>query len=158
MNHRATSLNDAAGLLDNEEVVVYGYIDDDFFERRAIEASSVYVRDLGTYFYASGFDEEDVPMSTVVNFEPRIEVAGTVTSVTGREFQLDTGAGVVDVNTLSMPYDPLDDEGFQQVEVGDHVRVTGELDQDLFNDLDLMANTVVTTSEGSEEASGSESS
>ncbi|HJL18499.1 MAG TPA: hypothetical protein RMH99_22760 [Sandaracinaceae bacterium LLY-WYZ-13_1] len=144
------SIGDAAGLLPNDDVVVYGYIDDDFFETRTIEASSVYVRDLGTTFYASGVDEEDVRVTTVVDFHPRIELSGTVTNVGQREFELDTGAGVVDINTEMMGYDPLDEEGFQQVEVGDRVRVRGELGQDLFDDLDLMADTVISMSTGGE--------
>jgi uncharacterized protein YdeI (BOF family) len=147
---------DAVGLLPNDEVVVYGRIDDDFFERRTIEAGSVYVRDLGTYFYANAVDEEDVPMVAVVDFEPRIELSGVVTSVRGRELELDTGAGVVDVSTRTMPYDPLDDEGFQQVDVGDRVRVSGELGRDLFDDLALMAQTIVSsrTAEDAEEPEG----
>lgn len=52
-------------LLENDQVVIYGYVDDDFYERRTIEASSVYVTDAGTQFYASGVDEEDFPVTTV---------------------------------------------------------------------------------------------
>jgi hypothetical protein len=45
-------------LIDGDKVTVYGRIDDDFFETTSIEASSVYVESLGSYFYASAADEE----------------------------------------------------------------------------------------------------
>ena len=52
---------EAAGLLDGDEVTVTGRVDDDLYESTSIEASSVYVEDLNTYFYASAADEEGAP-------------------------------------------------------------------------------------------------
>jgi len=49
---------EAGGILDGDKVTVYGEIDDDFYELTSIEASSVYVESLGTYFYANSDDEE----------------------------------------------------------------------------------------------------
>lgn len=46
-------------LLDGGEVTVYGRVDDDMFESKSIEAGSVYVKDLNTYFHANSTDEED---------------------------------------------------------------------------------------------------
>ncbi|MGM0425831.1 MAG: hypothetical protein ACQEQ7_01185 [Thermodesulfobacteriota bacterium] len=45
-------------VLEGDKVTVYGKIDDDLYEATSIEASSVYVENLGTYFYASSADEE----------------------------------------------------------------------------------------------------
>lgn len=134
---------EASALLVDDDVIVYGYIDDDFYEKRSLEASSVYVKDLGTQFYASGVDEESIPAPVVMDLRPRIELTGEVKRVTGGEFDLETSAGIIDVNVQSMSYDPLDDEGFQQIEPGDRVRVTGALGYELFADLDLMADTIV---------------
>ena len=50
---------DAYKLLEGDKVTVNGMIDDDFYETTTIEAESVYVEKLGTYFYASAVDEED---------------------------------------------------------------------------------------------------
>lgn len=135
---------EARHLMIDDHVVVYGFIDDDFLERRTVEASSVYVRDLGTQFYASGVDEEDIPTVTVMEIEPRVELTGTVTEVSGDELTLDTGGGELTVDTAAMRYDPLDQEGYQQVSAGDRVRVTGELTTGLFDDRDLVADTIVT--------------
>ncbi len=132
-------------LLENDQVVVYGFIDDDFYERRSIEASSVCVTDAGTQFYASGVDEEDFPVYAGVEFgEPRIELKGTVTKIDGDEFHLNTGNKVVEVDTEDMPYDPLDKEGFQQIKVNDRVSVTGLLEADVFDNLEIAASRVVT--------------
>lgn len=133
-----------AALLD-DEVVVYGYVDDAFYEKRTIEASSVYVSDLGTQFYASHAKEGDFPVVvSPVGTTPQLQLRGTVTGVEGDEFQLDTGAAVIDVNTEKMLYDPLDDEGFQRIRKNDRVSVTGDFGYEFFTDLDLMASSVVT--------------
>jgi uncharacterized protein YdeI (BOF family) len=44
---------DAYKLLKGDKATVNGKIDDDLFETRSIEAGSVYVESLDTYFYAS---------------------------------------------------------------------------------------------------------
>lgn len=141
-------------LLENDQVVVYGYVDDDFYERRSIEASSVYVTDAGTQFYANGVDEEDFPVFAAVEFgEPQIELKGTVTKVEGDEFHLNTGKQVVEVDTEDMPYDPLDKEGFQQIKMNDRVSVTGLLEADVFDNLEIAASRVVTLRSSKPEAS-----
>jgi len=148
---------DAAMLFDHDQVVVRGFIDDDFFERRTIEASSVYLPDLGTHFYASGLDEEDLPMYSIVDYHPRVEVGGTVKSVDGRTFTLDTGIRTLEVETASLPYNPMDDEGFQQIDEGDVVRVRGLLDESLFANLELMAQSIMSVQRAGGDASSSES-
>ncbi len=133
---------EAIGLLEDDQVVVYGFVDDDFYERRTIEASTVYVQNLGTYFYASGVDEEDVPPMLLLDIEPRVSVRGTVQSVQGRELVLGTGPEAIEVDTVSMPYNPLDDEGYQRIEVGDRIYVSGVLDDDLFDSLEVAADRI----------------
>ncbi len=130
-------------LLENDEVIVYGFVDDDFRESRTIEAKSVYVENLGTQFFASGADEEDFPFSPVADFSPRIHLTGEVISTSGRKFDLATPAGLIEVDTTSMPYHPLDDEGYQKVEPGDRVRVTGSLEKKLFEGLALDAQIII---------------
>lgn len=136
---------DGRGLMENDQVIVYGVVDDDMFEARTIEASTVYVENLGTSFYANPADEEDFASWTIV--EPivvgRMEVTGTVTSVTGREFTVDTGVRQVQVDTASMPFDPTDDTGFLQIEEGDLVKVGGEIDDSLFDERELSADWIV---------------
>ena len=135
---------DGYKLVTGDKVRVLGKIDDDFLEMTTIEASSVYVENLGTYFYASARDEED----TFVAIDPvevsRTVLQGMVTNVGDDEFELHTGSKQLTVRVDEMPYDPLDEKGYQKIEVGDYVSVSGELDYGLFERRELTAHTVTT--------------
>ncbi|MFW5750736.1 MAG: hypothetical protein ACOCZK_03710 [Planctomycetota bacterium] len=142
---------DAYGLLDGDKVTVNGRIDDDLFETTTIEASSVYVESLGSYFYASAADEEDATYSTVVTAPvvvSTVSIRGKVTSVDAieGEFTIDTGARQVTVDTEDLAYNPLDDKGYQKIEKGHRVSVSGELDVDLFGNREVDADWVITLS------------
>ncbi|MDN7123516.1 hypothetical protein [Pseudidiomarina terrestris] len=126
---------DAYKLLPDDNVTVSGLIDDDFFETTTIEASSVYVESIGTYFYASSIDEEErVYTFTVPLVISETTLRGTVAEVDAMagEFQLNTGQRMVTVEVDEMAYNPIDDEGYQQVGLNDVVSVTGHIDTDLF--------------------------
>lgn len=139
---------EATGLIDGDQVTVYGDIDDDLYEVASIEASSVWVEDLNTFFYANDADEED----SLYAFVPPVDltktiVRGTVTSVTGREFTIDTGAQQLTVDTIFMSYNPLDDKGYQQIDKGDFVSVTGDMTLDFLNNRELEADLILTLHE-----------
>ena len=136
---------DAYKLLEGDSVTVTGMVDDDFFETTTIEASSVYVEKLDTYFYASAVDEEDafITITTPVVVS-EVLVQGTVTDVRDEEFTLNTGLRRITVEVEEMPYNPLDDEGFQQVELGDVVSVRGIVDDDFLEGREIVASAVVT--------------
>lgn len=141
--------NDADGykVVEGDQVTVYGAVDDDLFEATTIEASSVYVDGLNSYFYASSADEEDLDSFVTVYtpLDPATTVVqGTVVGTRDEEFTLSTGEGLLTVGVEEMPYDPLDDEGFQKLEIGDRVSVRGEVDTDFFDGRQLNAHTVVT--------------
>ena len=130
-------------------VTVTGKVDADLFENTTIEAGSVFVESLGTYFYASSADEED----TFVTIRSPLEVSktvlqGPVTEIGEHEFIIDTGMHEVTVETSTMAYDPLDDIGYQKVEEGDYVSVTGEVDYDFFDGRHLNAERITTLHEG----------
>jgi hypothetical protein len=141
---------DAYKVMQGDKVVVTGMVDDDFFESTSIEASSVYVEDLNTYFYASPADEEDHWASVTVPITiSETTVIGTVTEVGEHEFTVDTALRELTVDTTEMLYNPLDDEGYQKVRVGDRVRVSGEIDVSFFEGRELMAESIVTLSAAS---------
>jgi uncharacterized protein YdeI (BOF family) len=120
-------------ILPNDEVVVYGRLDKGFYEGRTIEASSVYVEDLGTTFYASSADEEELGPWYVGPVQVgNISIGGTVKSVRGREVVLDTGVGEIIIDTARLGYNPLDNEGFQRIKAGDRIRVLGRIGDSLF--------------------------
>ena len=138
---------DAYKLMTGDKVTVSGKIDDDFFEVATIEASSVYVENLGTTFFASAVDEETSEGLAAVVTVPIVVadaiVTGTVSGVDNDEFTIDTGLRELNVDVGSMPFDPLDDEGFLKVDVGDRVKVRGDIDHDLFDGREIEADYIV---------------
>ena len=135
-------------LLKGDKVRVHGAIDDDADETTKIEASSVYVQNLGTYFFASSAGEESPYVPYAFDLDPNTTVVtGTVTSVQGRTFTLDTGPRQLKVDTAGMAYNPLDSEGYQRVSKGDRVSVTGRLESTLFSKRELAATSVITLSD-----------
>jgi len=141
--------DDAVGLLPNDRVEVSGRIDDDFFETRTLEASSVYVEGLGTRFYANSADEEGIATTTAIALTPRVTLTGEVVAVRGRTFDLDAGALSLTVDAGSLPYDPFDDEGFLKIEPGDRVQAAGELEETFFDQLQLDATWLTKIDSGS---------
>lgn len=140
--------DDAQSILPGEQVTVYGEIDDSFFELRSIEAGSIYVADRNTYYYASTADEEGDtwylnPVVSIPTDGSWVSMRGTIASVNGREFVLDNGLNAITVDTIQMPYNPLDDVGVQRLDVGDRVTVTGYLDDDLFDSLEISAESIL---------------
>ena len=74
-------------------------------------------------------------------------IQGAVQEIDGREFTVDTGSGTLRVDTSSMPYNPLDKEGYQQVEKGDRVSVIGALTPGFFSERQIKADAVMTLSQ-----------
>lgn len=137
---------DGYKLMMGDEVRVSGMIDDDFYDLTTIEASSVYVKNIDTYFYASAMDEEDIGYSITSPSVTDTVVQGTITSVdvNGEQFTLDSGLQELTVEVDELTYNPLDDEGFQQLDVGDRVSVQGSIDHDFFEGRVFEANYVTT--------------
>lgn len=145
---------DAYKIYNGDEVTVTGLIDDDFYEVTTIEASSVHVKDIGTTFYASAVDEED-PLGIYAYPLPELTVVVGASVVTGtvsdvdvaeEEFTLNTGLRLMTVEVDEMPYNPVDDEGYQKLEAGDVVSVRGQIDHDLFEGRVFEADSVTTLS------------
>ncbi|MDZ7851756.1 MAG: hypothetical protein U5L98_03650 [Halomonas sp.] len=145
---------DGYGLIEGDKVTVYGKVDDGIAEMAKIEAGSVYVESLGSYFYADSADEEDLRYNVVTPIVPAyMELTGTVTSASEFEFTIDTDLQQMTVDTTSLSYDPLDEKGFQQINEGDLVTVTGDLDTDLVENMELMADSIVILDDQEEDTS-----
>lgn len=132
-----------------DEVTVNGRADADLFAKKTIEARSVYVKGLNTFFYARANDEE-TPVVTTVYVPPSsgsIDAKGIVSAIEGREFTLGWAGGSVRVDTSGMADNPLDEQGFQRVKVGDQLYIWGDLDLEKGEDAELMASTIVTLDE-----------
>lgn len=142
------SVGDGWAIAEGDKVTVYGRVDDGLYQNRKIEAGSIYIHDLNTMITdPSPVDEEDAELLTYtylsVPADYDLQVVGTVTSVSGREFTIDTGKREVSVDTLKMDYNPLDDVGLVQIEEGDFVSVSGDLDLSVFDENEISAETIV---------------
>ncbi|MGB3209944.1 MAG: hypothetical protein WBB19_04475 [Desulforhopalus sp.] len=137
--------NRASTILEDDKVTVNGRIDDDFYELTSIEASSVYVEGMNTFFYANDLDEEDMFWDVVTSDDVYggVQLRGVVTEINGREFVVDSGLRKIKVDTGEMTYNPLDDKGYQKIDKGDFVLVTGGFDVDVYEPAEIMANSVV---------------
>lgn len=145
-------------VVENDKVTVYGEIDDTFFDTARIEAASVYVESLGTYFYGptaadeEGTGDEDDYWLTGEPIESgEIDVRGTVSSVGEEKFTIDQGASKLTVDTDDLAYNPLDSQGYVRINEGDYVSVSGEMDDDFLESRLLEADyAVVIEDDGSE--------
>jgi uncharacterized protein YdeI (BOF family) len=137
--------NDAYKVIEDDKVTVNGVVDDDLFETTSIEASSVYVENIGTYFYANPADEEDMSVTvTTPIVASRTVVQGTVMGIEGRELTLSTGRSVFTVDTDELGYNPVDDAGYQKIETGDRISVYGYIDNEFFDGRVLDALSITT--------------
>ncbi len=125
-----------------DNVAVYGRIDNDLFEERKIEASSVYVKNINTYFHARGTDEEMVGSLSLQSAPSNnwITVSGRIVSISGQQFSLATKP--FNVDTAHMADNPLDNVGSPKLDVGDRVTVSGQLENTFFEDRLLVASDI----------------
>lgn len=150
------TLDDALFIDTGDRVTVDGRIDDGFYESRTIEASRVFSSDRATTYYASAADEEGDALAHVAFQQPVdpqsypegtwMSVSGRVEQINGRQFSLDVGPNAVKIDTQDMAYNPLDDVGYQEVDVGDSVTVVGEINEELFEKRELSAERLYTVS------------
>lgn len=131
-------------VIKGDHVTVTGRMDADFWEKRKIEASSVYVKSLNTMYFASAADEEGA-MSPVLRIDPltngeSVSLTGRVAAINGDELTLDAGLLNYTVDVGSLGYDPLDNDGPQRISVGDRISVMGRMDDaDLFDNREIDA-------------------
>lgn len=150
MDDYSSWVADGFKLRDGDDVVVYGRVDKDLFEKKKIEAGTVYVKNINTTFYANSADEEDRAYSpTNPNYFSTmkegafVDLKGRITQVSGREFILDTGLRKITVDTQDLLYNPLDKKGYTRLEPGDLVRVTGSVENEYFDTKEVSAATVI---------------
>lgn len=141
--------DESEALLSGDTVTVYGRIDDDLYETRSVEADSVYVEGLDTFFYAADADEETPGYLSSHAYRGPLEastvtVTGIVRDVQGREITLDTGDDLLSVDTVDMSYNPLDDVGYQKVQEGERISAAGFLKDSFFDEFELHATSIVT--------------
>ncbi|ANK82593.1 MAG: hypothetical protein TEF_18665 [Rhizobiales bacterium NRL2] len=138
-----------------DRVTVSGEVDEDFYDRRSIEADSVYVPRLNEYFYADREDglrhDRAVGAHTAAGLDriatasddEFLSVTGRVVAISGNELMVDVGGRTVNVDGGDLDRPAIDED----VDVGDLVSVSGEMDAaGLFNtepDIDADSITVL---------------
>jgi hypothetical protein len=70
-------------------------------------------------------------------------IRGTVSSEDGREFTIDTGSRKMTIDTSDMGYNPLDQKGYPQLDENDYVSVSGNMDDDTWEEQELLADTII---------------
>lgn len=138
---------DAYRLYAGDEVAVAGRIDDDFFGSTSIEAASVYVENIRTTFFASPRDTEGLELTTMTvvaePIDPDGVIRGRVTAVLEDSFMLDTGPRRLRVDVSALEDNPVDEIGYQRIDVGDRVQVTGDIDEAVFEGRGMIADSVI---------------
>lgn len=140
--------NETTYLAPGESVTVSGYIDDDLFEGREIEAYNIRLNNSYVYHYTSDgyptYSWNYYPQNrTGMEDGTYVNMKGTVRSVSGDEFVLANANGEMRVDTSDLGYDPFDEDGYQRIEAGDEVYVYGELDDSFFESREIMAEGIV---------------
>jgi uncharacterized protein YdeI (BOF family) len=135
-----------------ETVAVRGTIDTDWYDKRMIDAASVYVYDRHTYYYPHNAGSQQLGYMDY-NLPPAQPSEGTwyglsglVKAINGTELTLDTGVRDVTIETAHLGYNPLDTQGYQQVHIGDTIYVTGVLDHSFFDNSEIEAKSITTLS------------
>ena len=147
-----------------ESVTVSGYIDDDLFEGREIEARDVRLNDSYVYYYydtpnlsqnygsynnsttvTADMNDSETEMQSTQNMEDGtyFSMTGSVTAIDGMMATVEGNNQTISVDMSELGYDPTDDEGLQKIEIGDRVFVYGEIDDGFFTDKQLMASGAV---------------
>jgi len=125
---------DGYKLIKGDMVRVSGRVDRNLLAATTIEASSVYVESLGTHFFASSVDDEERIFSDSYPLViSSTTLRGKVERTDDDSFMLATEGGTIRVQTESLGYDPLDDQGYQRIRKGDLVLVRGDLDTGFFD-------------------------
>ena len=136
------------GLTIGEPVTVNGEIDDDMFDSREIEATSIYRQSMQTYLYADTSNARFFPpMQERPADRSWVNLSGTVKGVSGREFILDTGVREFRVDTDDMTTDPV---AQARIRPGSRVSVSGLVEgDDIFDRQEIDATNVVVLSQPS---------
>lgn len=71
--------------------------------------------------------------------QPYLNLIGT----SDHELTVDTDLQQVTIDTTSLLYNPMDDVGYQQIDEGDLVSITGDMESDLLESMELMADSLV---------------
>lgn len=131
-------------LAPGDRVTATGRVDDDLFEGRELKASALHIDKLGTTFIIDEEYADKYGMNFGKDIGDYAMVAGHVTTVRpdDGEFRIHAGLGDFTVEVDQLAENPLDDEGYMRIRIGDAVRVTGVVDDDWFEGREIVATSI----------------
>lgn len=138
--------NEANYLIPGESVTVSGYIDDDLFEGREIEATNMRLNDSYVYYYTTdAYPTYYYIYDTDYTLDDGtfVTMKGEVSKISGDEFTVSNSVSTMRVDVSDIGYDPFDDDGLQKIEAGDEVYVYGNADSNFFESKEIMADGVM---------------
>jgi uncharacterized protein YdeI (BOF family) len=143
-------------LVPGETATVSGYVNDDLFTGRKIEAYNIQLNNSYVYYTTDAnaappaYYGPAVTAATTATAAPAsindgayVTMRGIVSNINGREFTLSNGTGKMRIDTSTLDYDPFDDIGLQKVQNGDEVYVYGRIDNDFFQQREIVASNLV---------------
>ncbi len=127
-------------LTNGETVYISGKVDKDLFSDNEVEADNIYFSKTYDYYYVTDYN----PAYTAYYSNAGtaldgtfISTRGTVTSKDGDEFLIDAKGREIQIDTSELNNEMTD------VDVGDRIYVYGEVDYDLFERREIMADSIV---------------
>lgn len=140
-------------LKEGQLVTVSGTVDDDWFEKREIDADNIYVTTDYTYYYI--VDENPAYTAQENQRETKedgtfLSTRGEVTDVSGDQITVESQGNKIKVDLSELAYDPLDQAGVQRIKKGDRVYVFGDVDENFFNNKTMSAESLITLSDASQ--------
>jgi len=127
-------------LASGDRVTVYGEVDDGFFESRKLEADAIRVDKVDVTFTTR---DEPVDGYTYTSSSGETgdvaELNGRITAIDDDEFAISSGTGQTTVSVEGLDNNPLDDQGYLKLDVGDQVRVKGEMTDGWFDEREFKA-------------------
>jgi uncharacterized protein YdeI (BOF family) len=143
-------------LSEGKQVTVSGTVDQGLFDRREIKADNIYVTNDFTYYYivdenpAYGAQQSERETEQDGTF---LSTRGEVTEVSDSAITVESQGNSIKVDLSELAYDPLDEEGVQQIQKGDRVYVFGDIGEDFFENQTMSAESLITLS-AAREATG----
>jgi len=133
----------AYSLAEGDSITVTGYVNDEFFDGKEVEANAIYVDKIGTTFIVNEDFADGYGMVSGRDFDDHVEINGKVISIDeDDEFRINTGSGEFTVEVDGLDDNPLDDDGYMQLRVGDQINVSGVIDDDWMEGREIEANKV----------------
>ena len=129
-----------------DKVMVFGMVDKDYLERRSLEASTVYVKNLKTHFFANSIDEEDYYTYTTYYISPQnsmnVLLRGRVLSISDDTITLSTGVDDIKVSTERMYFNPANNKNYIDLQENDYVEISGMITTKYNNNKLVQARTI----------------